>query len=93
MEDLYYGKCYPSVRIKPNDPQFMQITQQISDIMETLKMKLPENEYTLIEEIWDLHDILNSMSSASAYIYGFKMGAAMIIEVLGWKEGVIHKEC
>nr|WP_202404165.1 MULTISPECIES: DUF6809 family protein [unclassified Paenibacillus] len=89
LEDLYYGKCNPSERVKPKDPEFELVSQKISKTMESLKIKIPEHEYKLIEELSDLHDNLISILSASAYIDGYKMGALMMVELFDGKEGII----
>ena len=57
--------------------------------MSLLEDLYPE-DFTLIEEAMDLTDMLISISSASAYTLGFRMGAAMIIEVLEDKEELIQ---
>lgn len=90
LEDLYYGKICPSERICSNDPEYSQNSKLISERMHFLKTKLSPEDFTMIEEAMDLNSILISVSSASAYTLGFRMGAAMIIEVLEHKEELIQ---
>ncbi|MEK4059054.1 MULTISPECIES: DUF6809 family protein [Paenibacillus] len=92
LEDLYYGKICPSERSHSNDPKYALYSKQISELLQILKEKLTPDDFTMVEGVMDLNDMLISVSSAAAYILGFRMGAAMIIEVLGHKEELIHTE-
>ncbi|SFR11104.1 MULTISPECIES: DUF6809 family protein [unclassified Paenibacillus] len=85
LEDLYYGKWYPSDRIKPKNPELELTHQKISASMETLKARLPEQDYKLIEELSDLNDVLISILSASDYISGYKTGVLMMLEIFDGK--------
>ncbi|MGG4217973.1 DUF6809 family protein [Paenibacillus jamilae] len=85
LEDLYYGKWYPSERIKPKNPELELVHQKISDSMKALKVRLSEQDYESIEELSDLHDVLISILSASDYISGYKAGALTIIEIINGK--------
>lgn len=58
--------------------------------MHILQAKLSSKDFALIEEAMDLTDMLISISSASAFMLGFRMGAAMILEVLEDKEELIQ---
>lgn len=60
--------------------------------MDILKAKLSIEDFTMIEQALDLSGMQNSISSASAYTLGFRMGAAMIIEVLEHKDELIHSK-
>ncbi|MGN9169905.1 DUF6809 family protein [Paenibacillus jamilae] len=51
LEDLYYGKWYPSERTKPKNPELELVHQKISASMKALKAKLSEQDYELIEEL------------------------------------------
>jgi hypothetical protein len=81
LEDLYYGKWYPSERIRTKNPELELTHQKISASMENLKARLPEHDYKLIEELSDLNDVLISILSASDYISGYKTGALMMLEI------------
>jgi hypothetical protein len=90
LEELYYGKICPNEQICFNDPEYAQHSKLISERMHFLKAKLSPEDFTIIEEAMDLNGMLISISSASAYTLGFRMGAAMIIEVLEHKEELIQ---
>ncbi|WP_216857267.1 DUF6809 family protein [Paenibacillus tritici] len=90
LEDLYYGKFCPSERMYGSDPEYARNSKVISEQMDILKAKLSPEDFTLIEEALDLTDIQISISSASDYTLGFRMGAAMLIEVFEDKEELIQ---
>ncbi|OME05239.1 hypothetical protein BSK64_15350 [Paenibacillus odorifer] len=89
LEDLYYGKICPSELLCLRDPEYIQNSKLISEFMDILKAKLSIEDFTMIEQALDLSGMQNSISSASAYTLGFRMGAAMIIEVLEHKDELI----
>ncbi|WP_025685697.1 DUF6809 family protein [Paenibacillus maysiensis] len=85
LEDIYYGKWYPSERTRPKNPELELIHQKISASMKTLKARLSEHDYELIEELSDLNDVLISILSASDYISGYKAGALTMVEIFDGK--------
>ncbi|MGR6129974.1 DUF6809 family protein [Paenibacillus sp. SER-28] len=85
LEDLYYGKWYPSERTKPKNPELELVHQKISASMKALKARLSEQDYELIEELSDLNDVLFSILSPSDYISGYKAGALTMVEIFDRK--------
>lgn len=85
LEELYEGRIYPNELIIPKDPEYHPLNQKISDTIGLWKRKLSEEDYEQLEELLDLHSQSNSMYSASSFMYGFKLGANIMIEVLTGK--------
>ncbi|NOU78001.1 hypothetical protein GC101_03810 [Paenibacillus sp. LMG 31459] len=90
LEDLYYRKICSSERICSGDPEYAQNNKVFLEHMYILQARLSPEDFTMIEEAMELTDLQIFISSASAYTLGFKMGAAMIIEVLEDKEELIQ---
>lgn len=86
IEDLYYGKLYPSEQIVPNDPRYRMLNQQISEMMQLWRQKLSEEDFRQLEAMLDLQGESNSIHNKATFVQGFKMGASMMIEVLNEKK-------
>ena len=86
LEKLYDGEIYPDELIVPKDPEYHETNQKISDTLDTWKKKLSEDDFKQLEKLLDLRSCVDSMDATSSFVYGFKLGAAMMIEVLTGKE-------
>lgn len=85
LEQLYFGDIRPDEVIVPKNPEYRALNKKISISKEYFKNILSENDFKLFEETFDLSGESCSMHSTEAFIYGFKMGALMMSEVLGGK--------
>ena len=92
LEKLYEGNIYPDEFIIPKDPEYRPLNQKISDTIETLKKKLSEDDYNQLENLLDLRSQSSSMDAAASFMYGFKLGAVIMIEVLTGKEELVRGE-
>lgn len=81
IESLYYGKLIPSETILPQDPQYRQLSRQVSESMEAWKSKLSADEFHELEELLDLYQQLHGMELAASFSQGFRLGVRMIAEV------------
>ncbi|MFD2878806.1 DUF6809 family protein [Paenibacillus rhizoplanae] len=79
-------KICPNEQICLNDPEYVQNSKLISERIHILQAKLSPEDFNVLEEVMDLNSLLISISSASAYTLGFRMGAAMLVEVLEHNE-------
>ena len=85
LEELYYGHIRPFERIVPQDPGYRPLNQKISDIKETLQEKLSAEDYQALAELLGLYCDSGVLEAAASFGYGFKLGALMMLEVLGGK--------
>ncbi|ASA22403.1 DUF6809 family protein [Paenibacillus donghaensis] len=83
LEKLFYGNIRPDERIHPVNPEYKLLNEKISKTIESYHKKLSAEEYDQLEKLIDLLGQTTSMYSAAAYTDGFRMGALMMIEVLG----------
>ena len=86
LEELFYGQIRPFERIVPQDPGYHPLNQQISGIKETLQTKLPADDYQALEELLNLCCDSGVLETCASFGYGFKLGALMMMEVLGGRE-------
>ncbi|WP_326048426.1 DUF6809 family protein [Paenibacillus macerans] len=58
--------------------------------MEKWRKKLGEEEFRKLEALLDLHAEANAMHNEAAFTHGFKLGAAILAEVLAGKEELVR---
>ena len=75
----------PFERIVPQDSGYRPLNQKISGIKQTLQEKLPVEDYQVLEELLDLYCDSGVLEAAASFGYGFKLGALIMMEVLGGK--------
>lgn len=81
LESLYYGQLNPVEKVASNDPQYGQLSRQISESMDGWKKRLSEDEFRELEDLLDLYQQVQGLEMAASFTDGFRLGAAMIIEV------------
>ena len=91
LEELYASNIYPDELIIPKDPEYHPLSQKISDILEMWEKKLSENDYNQLETLLELCSQLNSMEASESFIYGFRLGALIMTEVLTGKEELVRE--
>jgi len=92
LEELYEGNIYPDELIIPKNPEYRPLNQKISDTIETLKEKLSENDCKQLEALLDMRCETSSQDATASFLYGFKIGAVIMIEVLNGKEELVRGE-
>ncbi|HMM20671.1 MAG TPA: hypothetical protein PKA10_08010 [Selenomonadales bacterium] len=90
LEELYSGNIYPFEQILPQDPEYRPLNRKISDARQIWKEKLSEDDYRQLEELlnWQCQSV--SMEATAAFIYGFKLGAMILMEVLTGKGELVR---
>lgn len=81
LESLYYGQLIPAEKAVSTDPQYRQLSRQLSESMEVWKKKLSDDDFHELEELLDLYRQVQGLEMAASFTDGFKLGATMIIEV------------
>ncbi|HBE77813.1 MAG TPA: hypothetical protein DDW65_08505 [Firmicutes bacterium] len=86
LEELYLGRLYPLEQIVPQDPEFHSVNQKKSDLVKILETKLSAEDDQALEELLDLDCQASVMEAYTSFEYGFKLGALMMLEILGGKK-------
>lgn len=90
LEELYDGNIYPDELIVPKDPEYPPLREKMSGVLEMWKKKLSEEDYSQFESLLDLRSEMSSMEASASFVYGFKLGALIMLEVLGGKEDIVR---
>jgi hypothetical protein len=91
LEALFEGELSPSGMITPESPEYHQLNSEIVHLTETWQNKLPEDDYELLEELLELINKSNMMEAAASFTYGFRLCAALLVEVLADRKELVHK--
>ncbi|QUL53339.1 hypothetical protein KDC22_23465 [Paenibacillus tritici] len=91
LEKLYHGSLHPNENVIPTDPQYTILNKRISEIIETWKGQLSEEEFDELEAFLDLYAQAHGMELASIFKYGFRLGAGIMVEVLTGEEELASK--
>ncbi|MNP15046.1 hypothetical protein D3C76_1073860 [compost metagenome] len=81
LESLYNGDLISQEQLVPKDPIYRLKGSKLSEKKETWRKKLPNDEFIELEALLDLQQQIQGMELTTSFMYGFKLGAAMIIEV------------
>lgn len=81
LESLYYGDLIPQEQLVPKDPSYRRKGRELSEKKEAWKKKLSNDEFAELEALLDLQQQIQGMELTTTFMYGFKLGAAMIIEI------------
>lgn len=82
LKDLYNGKIYPLEAIDPEDEEYGKTCEKIGEMREYFEKKLSPEDREKFEE-WN-RLIHNSayMEDYANFAYGFRLGLALMFEVL-----------
>jgi hypothetical protein len=89
LEALYGGRILPFETIIPENPEYKQLGQEIIDITKKWQEKLSETDYKLFEDFLELCNDSWAMETAASFVYGFRLGAALLVEVLADREELL----
>ena len=92
LEELYDGMIYPDELIISRDPEYRPLNQKISNTMDMWRNKLSKDDFTSLESLLDLRSQVDSMHAEASFMYGFKLGSLIMIEVLTGKGELVRNE-
>jgi hypothetical protein len=92
LEELYNGHILPAELIVPQNPEYRPLNRKISDIKETWQKKLSADDYKSLEMLLELYCQSSVLEASASFEYGFKLGAMMMLEVLGGKGELFREE-
>jgi len=91
IEQLYRGELCPDEKIASGDANFQQLSQKLSQTMEHWKKRHTEADWLELEAMLELYAERQGMELASAFSYGFRLGAGIMVEVLTGKDNIAGK--
>ena len=86
LEELWYGRINPSQRTQPDDKSASELTEKIVKKEDELAPLLSDEAKEILEQMRDKQLDLSTSNERNAFISGFRLGARIMLEVIGWTE-------
>ena len=86
LEELFYGTICPNTDCRGNDEQTKELMVYIADHRNALKTELTDKQKEILEKFDDCWNELTDINEREIFVYAFKLGARIAIEVLSSKE-------
>ena len=81
LEDLWSGRFYPAETVVPTTFEYREVNRGISEKMECLQTQLPQEQFTLVEQVLEQTALAHSMELESQFCFGFAAGMRLQQEV------------
>ena len=86
LEELWYGRINPSQRTQPDDKSDSELTEQIVEKEDELAALLSDEAKEILDQMRDTQLDLSTSNERKVFISGFRLGARIMLEVMGWAE-------
>ena len=83
LEDLYTGNVRPGERSFRQNSQYSRALAQAVESGDALIKSLTEEQKKLFEEYMDAQREVNILTDCETFIYALKLGAKLMLDVLG----------
>ena len=85
LEELFYGNVCPNTDCRSHDKETKQLMGYIADHHDNLLSTLNDHQKEILEKFDDCYNELTDINEREIFVYAFKLGMKIAIEVL-------HKE-
>ena len=82
LEELFYGNVCPSTDCHSKDEQTKKLMEHLANHHEKLNNTLTDKQKELLEKFDDCYGELNDINEREIFVYAFRLGARIAIEVL-----------
>ncbi len=82
LKELFLGNIHPGEHILPVNSKYQKTTEKILDEMAYWEKKLSREELNKLESLYALCSTASAMTEEQSFIYGFRLGALLMIEIL-----------
>ena len=82
LEELFYGNVCPSTDCRSKDEQIKKLMEHLADHHEKLNNTLTDKQKELLAKLDDCYGELNDINEREIFVYAFRLGARITIEVL-----------
>ncbi len=89
LEEFAKGNISPEPRFYSKDCDYGRKMKELCDIQEELLASLNEEQKKLLIDLNAVQDQICSLSSIDKFIYGYRLGTLMTMEVFSDKENLL----
>ena len=82
LEELFYGNVCPNTNCRSTDKETKELMGYVADHHDTLLKELTDKQKEIFEKFNDCYDELTDINECEIFVYTFRLGARITIEVL-----------
>ena len=82
LEELFYGNVCPGVDVQRTNEATKELLGYITGHHNTLMEELPGKQKEIFEKFTDCYDELTDINEREIFVYAFRLGMKIAIEVL-----------
>jgi hypothetical protein len=82
LEELFYGNICPNTDCRSSNAQTKELMGYISDHHDTLAKSLNEQQKEILEKFDDCYSELTDINEREIFMYAFRLGMRIAIDVL-----------
>lgn len=90
LQELWRGNITPSERLVRSGSEFKKIAGELSDEVDRLMEAISPEARKQLENIGNLRADMTMLSNEDYFIYGFRLGARLMLDVLGEYKGQFY---
>ena len=87
LEELWYGNIYPSDGCRKITKETKELMKHIAEYHDHLYTTLNEKQKETMEKFDDYYAELTEINEREIFVYAFRLGAKMMMEVILSKDG------
>ena len=82
LEELFYGNVCPNTDCRSKDKEVKELMGYIANHHSALNETLTDKQKEIFEKFNDCYDELTDINEREIFVYAFRLGARIAIEVL-----------
>ena len=82
LEELFYGNICPNTDCRSKDKETKELMGYVADHHASLLSTLTDKQKEILEKFNDCYDELTDINEREIFVYAFRLGARIAIEVL-----------
>ena len=90
LQELWRGNITPSERFVRSGSEYKKIAGKLSDEMDRLMEMISPEVRKQLENIGNLRADMTVLANEDYFIYGFRLGARLILDIVGDYQGQFY---
>ena len=82
LEEFFYGNVCPNTDCRSKDKETKELMGYIADHHDKLMKEITDEQKEIFEKFNDCYDELTDINEREIFVYAFRLGARIAIEVL-----------
>ena len=82
LEELFYGNVCPNTDCRSQEKETKELIGYLADHHDALSKELTDKQKDILEKFDDCYNELTDINEREIFVYAFRLGARIAIEVL-----------